>query len=165
MQTSLPNKWDKIAVMDTSVGIIKIRFFSDLTPKTYENFVWLSNKWYYNWTVFHRVINNFMIQWWDPTATGMWWESIFWHEFEDEFSELKHIKWAISMANAGRNTNGSQFFIVHAKTTPHLDWHHAVFWQVFEWLEIVDNIANSKVDREDRPIHDVVINSIEIVDY
>lgn len=106
-----------------------------------------------------------MIQWWDPTATGMWWESVFWHEFEDEFSELRHIKWALSMANSGRNTNGSQFFIVHAKSTPHLDWHHAVFWQVFEWIEIVDNIANSKVDREDRPIHDVVINSIEIVEY
>lgn len=165
MQTDLPNKWDKIAVMDTGLWIIKIRFFKDLTPKTYENFIWLSEKWYYNWTVFHRVINNFMIQWWDPSATGMWWESIFGHEFEDEFSELRHIKWAISMANAGRNTNWSQFFIVHAKSTPHLDWHHAVFGQVIGWLDIIDKIANSKVDREDRPIHDVVINSIEITEY
>lgn len=165
MQTKLPNKWEKIAVMDTVLWIIKIRFFKDLTPKTYENFIWLSAKWYYNGTVFHRVINNFMIQWWDPTATGMWWESIYWHEFEDEFSELRHIKWALSMANAWRNTNWSQFFIVQAKTTPHLDWHHAVFGQVIEWIEIVDKIANSKVDREDRPIFDVVINFIEIVEY
>lgn len=165
MQDKLPNKWDTVAIIDTSLWIIKLRFFPELTPLTFENFITLSKNWYYNGTVFHRVINNFMIQWWDPTATGMWWKSIYWREFKDEFSKLKHIKWAISMANAGPNTNWSQFFIVHAKSTPHLDKHHTVFWQVFEWIEVVDTIANSKVDRDDRPIFDVMINWVEIKEF
>lgn len=151
--------------MDTSLWEIKIKFFPELTPKTYENFITHAKNWYYDWIIFHRVIANFMIQWWDPTGTWMWWESIYWSEFEDEFSELRHIKWALSMANAWRNTNWSQFFIVHAKSTPHLDGHHAVFGQVFEWMEVIDKIANSSVDRDDRPLYDVVINWISITNY
>jgi len=162
MQTNLPNKWDTIAIIDTSLWEIMIKFFPNLTPKTFENFTTHAKNWYYNGQIFHRVINNFMIQGWDPTWTGMWWESIYWREFEDEFSELRHIKWTLSMANAWRNTNWSQFFIVQAKATPHLDWHHTVFGQVFEWIEIVDKIANSRVDKDDRPIYDVVINEIII---
>lgn len=165
MQQELPNKWEIIAIMDTSLWEIKIKFFPELTPKTYDNFITHAKNGYYDWIIFHRVIANFMIQGGDPTGTWMWWESIYWSEFEDEFSELRHIKWALSMANAWRNTNWSQFFIVHAKSTPHLDWRHAVFGQVFEWLDIVDKIANSSVDRDDRPIHDVVINWISITNY
>ena len=165
MQTTLPKKWETIAIVDTNLWEIKIKFFSELTPKTYENFITHSKNWYYNWIIFHRIIANFMIQGWDPTGTWMWGESIYLKSFEDEFSELRHIKWALSMANSWRNTNWSQFFIVHAKSTPHLDGRHTVFWQVFEWLEIVDKIATCKTDRDDKPFHDVVINWIEIKEF
>lgn len=163
MQDSIIREWDILAIINTSLGEIKIKFFPELTPKTFKNFITHSKSGYYNWTIFHRVINKFMIQGWDPTSSGMGWESIYWKEFKDEFNkDLKHIKWALSMANAWPNTNWSQFFIVQATATPHLNWYHSVFWQVVEWLDIVDEIANQKVDRNDRPLFDIVINWIEI---
>ncbi|MDD2565522.1 MAG: peptidylprolyl isomerase [Candidatus Gracilibacteria bacterium] len=165
MQTTLPKKGELVAIMDTNLGEIKIKFFKELTPKTYENFITHSKNGFYDGIIFHRVINNFMIQGGDPTGTGMGGESIYGNAFEDEFSELRHIKGALSMANSGKNTNGSQFFIVHAKSTPHLDGRHSVFGQVFEGIEIVDKIAASKVDRDDRPFHDVIINGIEIKEF
>ena len=179
-QTEAPKTWDKIAIFDTNMWKIKVKLFPEATPKTYENFVWLAKKWYYDWTIFHRVINNFMIQWWDPNWTWMWWASLWNKDFEDEPNpDLKNIKWALSMANRGPNTNWSQFFIVQASATPYLDGYqnwkktcgqiwtscHTVFWQVFEWLEIVNKIAETKVNMQDKPLEDIIVNSITISDF
>lgn len=178
-QLSQAQKWDVIAIMETNMWIIKFKLFPQAAPKTFANFRWLAEKWFYNWLIFHRVINNFMIQWWDPTGTWMWWESIYWKEFEDEPSPyLKNIRWALSMANRWPNTNLSQFFIVQAPSAPHLDWYqnwiktcgqiwiscHTVFGQVIEWIEIVDKIAWVQIDERDRPIEDVKIISVKIED-
>ncbi len=163
MQDDTLRKWDTIATMETNLWTITIKLFPDKTPKTCENFIWLCNSWYYEWVIFHRVIPNFMIQWWDPTGTWMWWKSFFGEEFEDEFtSELTHKRWALSMANAGPDTNWSQFFIVQAPETKYLDWNHSVFWQVVDWMDVVDRIASQKRDRDDKPFHDVTIDKIII---
>ncbi len=107
---------EEIAIMTTSLGDIKIRFFPEYAPKAVENFKTHAKNGYYNGIVFHRVINDFMIQGGDPTATGKGGESIFGQAFEDEFTlNLRHFRGALSMANAGDNTNGSQFFIVQNK--------------------------------------------------
>ena len=114
-QTDRPLENEKTAIMHTSMGDISIRLFADKAPKTVENFVTHAKNGYYNGIVFHRVINNFMIQGGDPTATGCGGESIWGRPFEDEFDvDLHNIRGALSMANAGPGTNGSQFFIVQA---------------------------------------------------
>lgn len=162
-QLAKPEKWDTIAIFDTSMWEIKVKLFPNKTPKTVENFIKLAEKWYYNWTIFHRVIKDFMIQWWDPDWTWRWWDSIWGWTFKDEFDDdLKNIKWALSMANRWPNTNGSQFFIVQAETTPWLDWMHTVFGQTYEWMDIVDKIADVKKDAFDKPLDDVVVKSIKI---
>ncbi len=108
-------KDDKIAVLETNMGTIEVLLFPEVAPKTVENFVGLIEKGYYDGIIFHRVIKDFMIQGGDPTGTGMGGESIWGHSFEDEFSdEARNFCGALSMANAGPNTNGSQFFIVQA---------------------------------------------------
>ena len=118
-QTALPVKGDTVAVMHTNMGDIKIKLFPESAPKTVENFVTHAKNGYYNGLIFHRVINDFMIQGGDPTGTGMGGESIWGHSFEDEFSPMLHnIRGALCMANAGPNTNGSQFFIVQATSCP-----------------------------------------------
>lgn len=177
MQTEAPKSGETIAVMKTSMGDIKIRLFPEHAPKAVENFVTHAKNGYYNGLVFHRVINDFMIQGGDPTASGMGGESIWGESFEDEFTpELHNLRGALSMANAGPNTNGSQFFIVQAKQvsddmidqletaseklfptdcvrayenmggTPWLDYKHTVFGQVYEGMDTVDAIAGVKVD-------------------
>ena len=176
-QLDSPSKGDMVAIMETSMGTMKIKLFPKETPKTYENFTTLAKKGYYEWIIFHRVINNFMIQGWDPSGTWRGWESAFWWDFEDEPNiDLKNIRWALSMANRWPNTNGSQFFIVHAPATPFLDWYqngvktcgtvwmscHTVFGQVYEWIEIIDAIAWVKTNWADKPLEDVVIKSIKI---
>lgn len=162
-QMAKPVAWDTIAIFETSMWDIKVKLFPEVTPRTVENFKWLADKWYYNWTIFHRVIKDFMIQWWDPDWTWMWWDSFFWWNFEDEFNaDLKNVKWALSMANRWPNTNGSQFFIVQAEETPWLDWMHTVFWQVFEWLELVDDIANVKTWAMDKPATQITVKSIKV---
>ena len=119
IQTSLPVKGDTVAVMHTNMGDIKIKLFGSYASKTVENFTTHAKNGYYNGLIFHRVINDFMIQGGDPTGTGMGGESIWGHSFEDEFApELHNIRGALCMANAGPNTNGSQFFIVQANTCP-----------------------------------------------
>ncbi|MBQ7107000.1 MAG: peptidylprolyl isomerase [Clostridia bacterium] len=119
IQTALPVKGDTVAVMHTNMGDIKIKLFGSYAPKTVENFTTHAKNGYYNGLIFHRVINDFMIQGGDPTGTGMGGESIWGHSFEDEFApELHNIRGALCMANAGPNTNGSQFFIVQANTCP-----------------------------------------------
>lgn len=194
IQTAKPSAGDTAAVMHTSLGDIKIRLFGDKAPKTVENFVTHAKNGYYNGIIFHRVINDFMIQGGDPLGTGTGGESIWGGSFEDEFTpELHNLRGALSMANAGPNTNGSQFFIVQAKAvpenmleqmteledrgfpkdvteayrqlggTPWLDFRHTVFGQVYEGMEVVDAIASVKVGAADKPLEDVVINSIDII--
>lgn len=114
--------------LHTTHGDIMLEIFADKVPKTAKNFVELAQRGYYNGTIFHRIIADFMIQGGDPTGTGRGGESIYGEKFEDEFHpELTHKKGVISMANAGPNTNGSQFFIVHAPETSWLDGKHSVF--------------------------------------
>lgn len=178
------------AVIQTNRGTIEIQLFPEQAPKTVENFVGLAKKGYYDGIIFHRVIPEFMIQGGDPTGTGMGGESIYGHPFEDEFSdELFNLRGALSMANAGPNTNGSQFFIVQAKQvpsnmlaqlkdagypqeiieayqqmggTPWLDHRHTVFGQVISGMDVVDEIANVQRDAQDRPLYDVVMESVTI---
>lgn len=192
-QTDRPLENEKTAIMHTSMGDISIRLFADKAPKTVENFVTHAKNGYYNGIVFHRVINNFMIQGGDPTATGCGGESIWGRPFEDEFDvDLHNIRGALSMANAGPGTNGSQFFIVQAPEvhqglldqmrqmtdrgfpehcievyealggTPHLDFRHSVFGQVYEGMDVVDKIAAVKTNHSDKPLEDVTIISIDI---
>lgn len=162
LQTQNLQNGDMVAVMTTTNGTLKIKLFPELVPTTVLNFAGHAQNGYYNGIVFHRVISNFMIQWGDPTATGMGGESLYGKEFEDEFHpELKNIRWSLSMANAGPNTNGSQFFI-NQKDNNFLDNKHSVFGQVVEWLENIDKIAGVKTDRNDKPVKDVKIIKLEI---
>ena len=181
---------EALVTMNTSMGPIKIKLFPELAPKTVENFLTHVENGYYDGLIFHRVIQDFMIQGGDPTGTGMGGESIYGAEFEDEFSmNLFNLRGALSMANAGPNTNGSQFFIVQASEppataqqmidggwpkeiaeayeemggTPHLDQKHTVFGQVIEGLEIVDQMAAVEKGAQDKPLVDITIDSIEIV--
>lgn len=165
LQTKWLENWDKVALIKTNTWTIKIKLFTTLVPITTTNFIALSKKWYYDWVIFHRVIKDFMIQWWDPEWTGMWWESIYWKNFEDEFNpNLTNIKYSISMANAWANTNWSQFFI-NQNNNNYLDNRHSVFWQVVEWEENVDKIAKFKTDSNDKPEKEIKIINIEIKEY
>ncbi len=191
-QLDKPQVGDTIAHIHTNMGDISVRLFADLVPKTVENFVTHAKNGYYNGIIFHRVINNFMIQGGDPTGTGRGGESIWGTSFKDEFAvELHNVRGALSMANAGPNTNGSQFFIVQSKDidagllsqmkqlsdsfpeniveayaenggTPWLDFKHSVFGHVYEGMDVVDKIAGVKVDMLDKPFDDIVIESIDI---
>jgi peptidyl-prolyl cis-trans isomerase B (cyclophilin B) len=166
-QTAMPKKGDKIVVMETTKGTIKIRLFSQFAPKTVENFVGLTEKGYYDGIIFHRVIPDFMIQGGDPEGTGRGGQSLWGGKFEDEFNaNLKNIRGALSMANAGPNTNGSQFFIVQKEDgTPWLDNHHTVFGQVYEGMDVVDAIANAERDAVDRPLEQIVMEKVTIETY
>jgi peptidyl-prolyl cis-trans isomerase B (cyclophilin B) len=176
-QLKAPQLEDTVATIKTSMGEIKIKLFPEQAPKAVENFVTHANNGYYNGLIFHRVIKDFMIQGGDPRGNGTGGESIWGHPFKDEFSgDLHNIRGALSMANAGPNTNGSQFFIVQAKEcpedmldqmrsaredlfptecieayeqmggTPWLDFRHTVFGQVFEGMDVVDAIATAPSD-------------------
>lgn len=154
---------DTLILMETTHGTITIKLFPEQAPKTCENFIKLTEQGYYDGIIFHRIIKDFMVQWGDPTGTGMWGKSIWWKNFEDEFhGELKNIRGALSMANAGRNTNGSQFFIVHAEATPWLDGHHTVFGQVVDGWKVVDDIAHERTDRNDKPLGDVKMIRVSV---
>lgn len=183
---------DIVATMKTTLGDIKILLFPDAAPKAVENFTTHAKNGYYIGIIFHRVIPDFMIQGGDPTGTGRGGESIWGRSFEDEFSvDYHNIRGALSMANAGPGTNGSQFFIVQAKEvddgliaqmeqlsdrgfptecvedykklggTPWLDYKHTVFGQVVEGMDVVDAIASVKTGYADKPVEDVVILGIE----
>lgn len=182
-----------IATIKTNHGDMRIKLFPDHAPKTVANFIALSKDGYYDGVVFHRIIKDFMIQGGDPTGTGMGGESIYGESFEDEFSEeLYNVRGALSMANAGPNTNGSQFFIVQNQHlpyskkeiarggwpepiaeiyaeqggTPHLDRRHTVFGQLADEAsyEVLDSIAGVETGAMDKPVEDVVIETIEIED-
>lgn len=192
IQLSTPQKGDTLAVMHTNMGDIKIKLFPEKAPKTVENFVTHSKNGYYNGLKFHRVINDFMIQGGDPRGNGTGGESIWGGSFPDEFDpELHNLRGALSMANSGPNTNGSQFFIVQAREvpanmleqmrdledngfpaditaayaelggTPWLDFRHTVFGQVTDGMDVVDAIAAVETNN-DVPCKDVIISSIDI---
>ncbi|KAM0802523.1 cyclophilin type peptidyl-prolyl cis-trans isomerase/CLD [Usnea florida] len=149
------------AIMHTTYGDIHIRLFPEAAPKAVENFVTHSKNGYYNNTIFHRVIRKFMIQCGDPLGDGTGGESIWNTEFADEFSALKHDKpYTVSMANAGPNTNGSQFFIT-TERTPWLDKKHTIFGRAVQGLDVVHRIENAKVYKE-KPEEDIKIVSIDI---
>ena len=215
VQLNDPKVGDTIAVMETSMGTIKIRLFPEYAPKTVENFVTHAQSGYYEGIIFHRVADNFMIQGGDPMGNGMGGESIWGKAFEDEFTpQLHNIRGALSMANSGVDTNGSQFFIVQSYDapagtretqdgwadldgmwidgteikgrdmyqasfnkayeelggTPHLDYSHSVFGQVYEGMDVVDAIANVPTvaggdGQMTKPAEDIVILKITIGTY
>ena len=152
-----------VAVIKTNMGTIEIELFADQTPKTVENFVGLSEKGYYNGVIFHRVIDSFMIQGGDPTGTGRGGESFWGGKFADEFvPTLRHDDPGIlSMANAGPNTNGSQFFITLV-ATPWLDGKHTVFGKVINGMDVVLAIGKVKTGAGDKPVEDVVMEQVTI---
>lgn len=152
-----------VAIIQTNMGTIELELYADKTPKTVENFVGLANKGYYNGVIFHRVIDNFMIQGGDPTGTGRGGQSLWGGKFEDEFvPELKHNgAGVLSMANAGPNTNGSQFFIT-LKETPWLDGRHTVFGRVIKGMDVVQAIGKVPTNQQDRPLKDVVMEKVTI---
>jgi cyclophilin family peptidyl-prolyl cis-trans isomerase len=147
------------ATLNTSKGPIAVELFDDDAPKTVENFKTLAGKGFYEGVIFHRVIPDFMIQGGDPTGTGSGGPG---YTFEDEFNDRKVVRGALAMANAGPNTNGSQFFIVTADACPWLDGKHTVFGQVSEGMDVVDAISGVDTDASDRPRDDVKIESVEL---
>lgn len=150
---------NSIAVFETTKGNFRIELFEDKAPLTTKNFITLANKGFYNGLIFHRVIDNFMIQGGDPKGNGTGGPG---YTIPDEFnSSLKHAEGVISMANAGPNTGGSQFFIT-LKATPWLDNKHSVFGKVIEGMEVVRAIGKVKVNSQDKPLEDVVIKKITI---
>lgn len=193
-QLQMPEEGEEIAIIHTNFGDIKIRLFEDIAPKAVENFVTHAKDGYYDGLSFHRVMNEFMIQGGDPMGTGMGGESIWTEPFEDEFSPDYHnFRGALSMANSGPGTNGSQFFIVQKSEveedmlsqikaageesgysedvvsayealggTPWLDFAHTVFGQVYEGMDVVDEIANTEVGSNDKPKEEVLIKAITI---
>lgn len=157
-------KEQTVAVIVTNMGTIELELFADLTPKTVENFVGLAQKGYYDGVIFHRVIENFMIQTGDPTGTGRGGESFWGGRFADEFHPtLKHdTPGILSMANAGPNTNGSQFFITLVPT-PWLDGKHSVFGKVINGMDVVQAIGKVQTSKPgDKPLSDVVMESVTI---
>lgn len=183
------------ALIKTNMGDMEFVLFPEAAPKAVENFTTHAKNGYYNGIIFHRVIKDFMIQGGDPTGTGCGGESVFGHSFEDEFAiDARNYYGALSMANSGPNTNGSQFFIVQAKSvpanmlsqmealkeqgfpqevidnykekggTPWLDFHHTVFGQLISGEETLEDIANVRCGMGDKPVFDVVINDIIITE-
>ena len=188
-----PKAGDTIVTMHTNFGDVKFLMFPEVAPKTVENFTTHAKESYYDGLIFHRVIDGFMIQGGDPTGTGRGGESIWGEAFEDEFSpEAHNFRGALSMANAGPDTNGSQFFIVQAGPvdermfpmlarqygvkldeetkakyaelggTPWLDNHHTVFGQVIEGMDVFDTIASQPVGYQDKPVKDIVIEKMTV---
>lgn len=184
------NEKNPLVTVHTNQGDFTLELFPEVAPKTVENFITHAKNGYYDGVVFHRVIEDFMIQGGDPTGTGMGGESIYGRTFEDEFSrEAFNLYGTLSMANAGPNTNGSQFFIVTAKQvpaqmlkqlkdggwpeeiveeyakvggTPWLDHRHTVFGRVVEGMDVVLKIEGVKRNAQDRPLEDVVIESMDV---
>ena len=184
------NEKNPLVTVHTNLGDFTLELFPEVAPKTVENFVTHAKNGYYNGVIFHRVIEDFMIQGGDPTGTGMGGESIYGRTFEDEFSrEAFNLYGTLSMANAGPNTNGSQFFIVTAKQvpaqmlkqlkdggwpeeiveeyakvggTPWLDHRHTVFGRVVEGMDVVLKIEGVERNAQDRPLEEVVIESMDV---
>jgi peptidyl-prolyl cis-trans isomerase B (cyclophilin B) len=146
-------------MIHTNYGAIELELFAEDAPKTVENFEKLAREGFYDGVVFHRVIPDFMVQGGDPTGTGSGGPG---YQFEDEFNERKVVRGALAMANAGPNTNGSQFFVVTADACPWLDGKHTVFGQVTSGMDVVDTISELPRDAGDRPREDVVMERVEV---
>ena len=149
------------ATLHTNHGAIEIELYPADAPKTVENFEKLARDGFYDGVIFHRVIPDFMIQGGDPTGTGMGGPG---YEFEDEFNQHPVARGALAMANAGPNTNGSQFFVVTAEATPWLDGQHTVFGKVTSGMDVVDRIAGADRDDNDRPRTPITIERVELAD-
>jgi peptidyl-prolyl cis-trans isomerase B (cyclophilin B) len=147
------------ATMHTNHGAIELELFDDDAPKTVDNFVKLSKDGFYDGLIFHRVIRDFMIQGGCPEGTGTGGPG---YQFEDEINDNKIVRGALAMANAGPNTNGSQFFIVTTDAAPWLDGKHTVFGRVTEGMEAVDSIEQTETGAQDRPVQDAVIERLEV---
>jgi cyclophilin family peptidyl-prolyl cis-trans isomerase len=149
------------ATLHTNHGAIAIELFDEDAPKTVENFLKLAGDGFYDGVVFHRIIPDFMIQGGDPTGTGTGGPG---YTFEDEFNDRKVERGALAMANAGPNTNGSQFFIVTTGAAPWLDGKHTVFGRVTDGMDAVDTIEQVDTDAQDKPREPVVIERVELPD-
>ncbi|MEN8192172.1 MAG: peptidylprolyl isomerase [Bacteroidota bacterium] len=149
-----------VATIKTNIGSMELELFANKTPKTVENFVGLAVSGKYDNIIFHRVIKDFMIQGGDPTGTGRGGESFWGGKFEDEFDmTLHHDKPGIlSMANAGPNTNGSQFFITLIPT-PWLDGKHSIFGEIISGMDVLNTIGSTTTGMMDKPVNDIVIES------
>jgi peptidyl-prolyl cis-trans isomerase B (cyclophilin B) len=149
------------AVIRTNHGAIGIELFDGDAPKTVANFTKLAGEGFYDGVVFHRVIENFMVQGGDPTGTGSGGPG---YQFEDEINRHKMVRGSLAMANAGPDTNGSQFFVVTADECPWLDGKHTVFGRVTDGMDVVDHISRVDTDMQDRPLEDVTIESVSLSD-
>jgi cyclophilin family peptidyl-prolyl cis-trans isomerase len=147
------------ATMKTSEGDIRIELFDDDAPETVANFRKLAEDGFYDGLTFHRVIPDFMVQGGCPEGTGTGGPG---YMFDDEFNDHKVVRGALAMANAGPNTNGSQFFIVTADSCPHLDGKHTVFGQVTDGMDVVDAISAVATDQRDSPLEPVGIAALEV---
>lgn len=152
-----------VAVFKTNMGTFEAELYSDKAPKAVENFTGLAEKGYYKGVIFHRVIPNFMIQGGDPTGSGRGGQSIWGRPFEDEVNTglVFDAPGILAMANAGPNTNGSQFFITVAPT-PWLNGHHTIFGKIISGMDVVNSISTVQRSAQDRPLKDVVIEDITI---
>jgi cyclophilin family peptidyl-prolyl cis-trans isomerase len=155
------------AILHTTLGDITVKLYAQDAPKTVANFIKLASSNFYDKTTFHRVIKGFMIQGGDPNSKdsdksndGKGGPG---YTFQDEFNSKKLVRGSLAMANSGPNTNGSQFFIVTAASTPWLDGKHTNFGEVTSGLDIVDKIENSQTDTTDHPVTDIAIKSVELI--
>jgi cyclophilin family peptidyl-prolyl cis-trans isomerase len=147
------------ATMKTSEGDIVLELFDEDAPKTVANFKQLASQGFYDGLIFHRVIDDFMIQGGCPQGTGTGGPG---YTFEDEINQHKVVRGALAMANAGPNTNGSQFFIVTTEEAPWLDGKHTVFGEVRDGMDVVNRIGTTKTDGRDRPVEPIGIETIEL---
>ncbi len=156
----------KYAVLKTNLGDIEVEFYGSDSPKTVNNFLNLAKLGFYDGTKFHRVIKDFMIQGGDPNSKSSDWST---HgtggpdyRFEDEFNKHPLVRGSLAMANAGPNTNGSQFFIVTAPATSWLDGKHTNFGKITKGMDVVDKVEGVETNQNDHPLSDVVIEKIEL---
>jgi cyclophilin family peptidyl-prolyl cis-trans isomerase len=147
------------ATIHTNHGAIEVELYDEDAPKTVENFTTLARKGFYDGVIFHRVIPDFMIQGGDPTGTGTGGPG---YQFEDEANDHSVVRGALAMANAGPNTNGSQFFVVTADAAPWLDGKHTVFGRVTSGMDVVDKIAELPRDSRDKPRESATMERVEI---
>ncbi len=148
-----------VATIQTTEGAITLELYDEDAPKTVANFKKLASDGFYDGVIFHRVIKDFMIQGGDPTGTGSGGPG---YTFEDEFNQHKVVRGAIAMANAGPNTNGSQFFIVTVDAAPWLDGKHTVFGRVTDGMDVVDRIEGTQTGPGDRPVDDIAMTGVQV---
>ena len=157
-----------LAMIKTNLGNIKVKFYSEVSPLTVNNFLNLAKEGFYDNTRFHRVINDFMIQGGDPNSKdlskkNLWGTGDPGYKFADEFNNEKLIRGSLAMANSGPDTNGSQFFIVTAESTPWLDGKHTNFGEITSGMDVVEKIEEVETDARDCPLEDINIESIELL--